>query len=32
MLLILLLLLSDGSEEAPSALLTIGLYFLLKGT
>lgn len=30
LLLILLLLLNDGSAEAPSALLTLGLYFLLK--
>ncbi len=29
MLLIVLLLLRDGSEEAPSALLTIALFFLL---
>lgn len=30
MFLILLLLLSDGSEEAPSALLTIALFFLMR--
>ncbi len=29
MLLILLLLIQDGSEDAPSALLTIALFFLL---
>ena len=30
MFLILLLLLTDGSEEAPSALLTIALFFLIR--
>lgn len=30
MLMILLLLINDGSEDAPSALLTIALFFLLQ--